>query len=397
LRGFALACSLLFASLALVGAGLGKERQVALVLGIGAYQSARVLPNASGDADLAEQTFSGLGFEVISGRDLTKAQLLAILDQFRQAALEAEHTVIYFAGHGVQANGQNFLLPVNVDASSLEAVAQSAIPLSAFLAALPDSGQAHVVFIDACRDNPFDPGTRSLEKALQPVSRGLAPVHHTKPDLLAFFAAQPGKTAFDGSGANGPFAAALASVFVTGDAKIDLSHAMIDVTNRVRTETAGAQTPFIEGSLSRRITLGLDKAPDHVSAPAAPTRDTRQCRGPTSRYSARIAQPEDTYVDLVQGTQTLVLADHPAGDISVCPAGAGVLVTGRFQAELTCEQMRNAENEGIGYYFGVPGDEEAHLWFYLDPDDADATVEIGVYSEGLERYWFGTDWQICQP
>src|SRR5262245_50960296 len=142
----------------------------ALVIGNGDYQSLPKLANAANDAHAIEQLLDGLGFstEGTSNRDLK--HLKRDLDDFIEDAKDADVAVLYYSGHGIEAGGENFLVPVDADPTALDDADAKLVPLSAIVARLQATVPVVIVLLDACRTNPFPPGA-----TLKP-SAGAAPV-----------------------------------------------------------------------------------------------------------------------------------------------------------------------------------------------------------------------------
>lgn len=204
------------ASLALVALLGAHDAQaagrVALVIGISQYEHVTPLNNPVRDAGLIAQTLRQVGFDVteVTRREIEgKAALSAALTTFRAKAKGAEAAVIYYAGHGVEVEGQNYLLPVDVLASNADELKDHGILSSEAIGAVSGASRVNLVILDACRDNPF--ATRSLTQGTIGATRGLARETQMPANVAVLMATQPGLKASDGSGAdNSPFAQALA-------------------------------------------------------------------------------------------------------------------------------------------------------------------------------------------
>ncbi|MCH2094118.1 MAG: caspase family protein [Rhodobacteraceae bacterium] len=185
------------------------EVRVALVIGNSAYQNATALRNPANDARAVAEKLRGLGFEVEHHENLTGQAFRIALGMFTEKALRADIAAIFYAGHGIEMNGQNYLIPVDAMMRS-EATAQfETISLEQALSTVRLASKLGIVMLDACRDNPFSAamvrnnGTRSL-------SRGLAPVSvEGESGIVVSFAAQEGSTADDGDGFHSPYTEAL--------------------------------------------------------------------------------------------------------------------------------------------------------------------------------------------
>ena len=185
------------------------ESRIALVIGNGAYESGAKLDNPANDAELMARTLAGAGFEVTKVVDASRFEMRkAMLDYSRRLSGAKTIGVFYYAGHGLQVDGQNYLLPIDASPARKDELSLHGVALSEFLRTLNSvsgsDGRLNVVILDACRNNPFARGWRS-------VSRGLATVDAPSGTLIAF-ATSPGDVAADGEGANSPYTLALSQM-----------------------------------------------------------------------------------------------------------------------------------------------------------------------------------------
>jgi|GEM_PF-6934004 len=185
------------------------ETRIALVIGNGDYQSGSKLDNPVNDANLMTKTLRGAGFQVTRVVNADRFQMRkAMLDYSRQLTNSNTIGVFYYAGHGIQVDGQNFLLPIDASPARKDELSLHGVALSEFLRTLNSvsgsEGRLNVVILDACRNNPFARGWRSA-------NRGLATVDAPSGTLIAF-ATAPGDVAADGDGVNSPYTLALAQM-----------------------------------------------------------------------------------------------------------------------------------------------------------------------------------------
>ncbi len=174
------------------------------------YSADNVLPNAGPDAAGMAAALQELGFHVIYVRETSRADLTAAIDRFRNAAEGADVGLFYFAGHAVQLRGRNYLLPVGVTIAALSDVPREAIDLEQVLRVLGDLPlSTRLVFLDACRVNPFPQQFMSGLPASRDWVQGLAPPSNAPPSTMISFSTEPGRTASDGTGVNSPYTAAL--------------------------------------------------------------------------------------------------------------------------------------------------------------------------------------------
>ena len=222
------------------------ERRVALVIGNGDYRQASLLANPRNDADAIAAGLRQTGFDDVTvAHDLDRAGMVAALQAFGPKADEADWAVIYFAGHGLEIGGANYLVPVDASLVSDRNVPDEAISLDRMLAAAQGARKLRLVMLDACRNNPFLARMRSTS-ASRSIGRGLARVEPTQATLVAF-AAKGGTIAEDGAGDNSPFAAALARrITETG---VEINKVFRFVRSDVLATTDNRQEPFVYGSL----------------------------------------------------------------------------------------------------------------------------------------------------
>ncbi len=239
--------------LVLSGPSFAADR-VALLIGISDYRSIPPLKNTVNDATDLSETLKKVGFDVTTLINVTGQELRASLDKFSFKAETAELALIYFAGHGVEVQGENFLIPVDADVASNRDVQQQAVSLIDLLHTVDRARTMRIVILDSCRDNPFGDAidlTQTSEASDTSRStrgtRGLAPPSPDRGTLVAF-AARDGNVALDGEGDNSPFAQALIDKMARPDLEISLMFRAIrdDVLNR----TGNRQEPHTYGSLT---------------------------------------------------------------------------------------------------------------------------------------------------
>jgi uncharacterized caspase-like protein len=223
------------------------DKRVALVLGISNYQNVPQLANPDNDAAAMSDVFKKAGFNVVElRRDLGVSDMRRVVREFAATASDADMAVVYYAGHGIEVDGANYLIPADAKLLSDFDVEDEAVSLDRILQAINPAKRLRLVILDACRDNPFskkmkrDVGTRS-------VGRGLAKIEPATANTLIAFAAKAGAVAGDGDGAHSPFATALIKHIATPG--LDLRLAFGRVRDEVLKSTGSRQEPFVYGSL----------------------------------------------------------------------------------------------------------------------------------------------------
>ncbi|MFD0934905.1 caspase domain-containing protein, partial [Methylobacterium trifolii] len=244
IRHLALGVLILF--LAAFGSTAQAENRVALVIGNAAYATVPRLANPAGDAARVAEALRSAGFQSVTlAADLGRADLIAALNTFTEAAGQADWALVYFAGHGLEIGGVNYLVPVDARLKSDRDIGDEAVPLDRVLQAIEPARKLRLVVLDACRDNPFA-GQMRRTIATRSVGRGLAPVEPEGGTLVAY-AAKHRQTALDGEGANSPFALAFTRRLATPGLEINKLFRL--VRDDVLTATDRRQEPFVYGSL----------------------------------------------------------------------------------------------------------------------------------------------------
>src|SRR5215475_12796233 len=190
-------------------------KRVAFVLANSAYQNAPQLTNPVNDGALIAATLKDAGFDVVdSRRDLSALETRRALRDFSDQARDADIAVVYYAGHGLEVDGSNYLVPVDAKLERDSDVYDEAFSLDRILLAVEPAKRLRLVILDACRDNPFDK-TMKRTMASRGIGRGLAKIEPASPNTLIAYSARAGSTAQDGDGKNSPFTIALSSHLTT--------------------------------------------------------------------------------------------------------------------------------------------------------------------------------------
>ncbi|MCC8984866.1 caspase family protein, partial [Bradyrhizobium acaciae] len=237
------------------------EKRVALVLGNSAYRNTAPLTNPVNDASVMAATLKNAGFDVVDFRkDLPAVETRRALREFADLARDADIALVYYAGHGIEVDGANYLIPVDAKLERDTDVYDEAFSLDRILVAIEPARKLRLVILDACRDNPFAK-TMKRTLATRAIGQGLAKVEPTNPNVLIAYSAKAGSTAADGDGKNSPFTIALSKFLPTPG--LDVRRAFGYVRDEVLKTTNNRQEPFVYGS------LGGEDVP-LVPAPAKP-------------------------------------------------------------------------------------------------------------------------------
>jgi len=237
----------LAAALLLVCQPAFAEKRVALVLANSAYRNVAPLANPVNDGAVITAKLKEAGFDVVDfRRDLPAADTRRALRDFSDAARDADIAVVYYAGHGMEVDGTNYLIPVDARLERDTDVYDEALSLDRVLVAVEPAKQLRLVILDACRDNPF---ARVMKRTLasRAIGSGLAKIEPTSPNTLIAYSAKAGSTALDGDAKNSPFTLALANHLTTPG--LDVRKAFGFVRDDVLKTTGNRQEPFVYGSL----------------------------------------------------------------------------------------------------------------------------------------------------
>lgn len=244
------------------------EQRVALVIGNGAYQAVPRLANPPSDAAAVSARLKRLGFQVTEGIDLGKTAMDALVRKFGEQAGQADVAVVFYAGHGIQVSGHNYLVPVDAKLPSREQdLRYDFVDVAAVMDELAGVKRLRVVMLDACRDNPIAAGlNRSLGRSLD-MSRGLAAPTGLDNTLIAYATAADA-TAADGAGTNSPFTRALLEHI--DDPGLDVRLMFGRVRDEVRRATNNKQNPFVYVSMGGE-NFAFNTGPAPTASATAPT------------------------------------------------------------------------------------------------------------------------------
>ena len=302
------------------------ERRVALVIGNSAYQYVPELPNPDNDAGDMAAKLEALGFEVVVGRDLDLAGVRNTIRDFVGKLDGADLALFYYAGHGLQVNGENYIAPIDAKLLSYIDLEFEAVPMNLILSAMERETRVNLVFLDACRDNPLAVNlARSMGTRSSSIGRGLAKVGTGIGSLIAF-ATQPGNVALDGAGRNSPFTAALLRHL--GKPGRDITRELIDVRRDVLEATDGKQVPWDNSSLTGEVVL----------KPSTSTEPAASAGGDKGDNAAELA-----YWDTIKGSSDRDLFDaylqqYPGGAF-VSLAKAKIRIIERAAADVAAAQL----------------------------------------------------------
>ena len=273
-------------------------RRVALVIGNSSYKFTSPLENPKNDAADVSNAFKAFGFDVFEGADLDKGAMERLMRDYAAALSGAEVGVFFYAGHGLQVNGVNYLVPIDAQLLTAASLDFELVRLELIQRTMERETATNILFLDACRNNPLarnlarSLGTRSTE-----IGRGLATVEAGQGTLISF-STQPGNVALDGTGRNSPFAAALIKhIAKPGD---DLSNILIKVRTDVMEATRRNQVPWEHSSLTSQFYFSDRAATQDETAELALWEKVKDSLDPDAIAEYTKAYPQGAFAALAR-------------------------------------------------------------------------------------------------
>ena len=286
------------------------EKRVALVIGNGDYQNVTKLPNPANDARAIAALLQSAGFEVISGVDLKRDEMVSRIGQFGDSVRAgAEAAVVFYAGHGVQIAGKNYLIPIDADLHSAYDVKVRTVDADDIVDNASDA-KVKLVLLDACRDNPFAEQLARGDAKSRGVAgnSGLAAMQSAEGTMISF-ATSPGAAAIDGAGDHSPFTKALLDNLAAPG--VEINDAMLNVCAEVQAETDKKQLPWANTNMTGKFFVVPAGPP-----PAAPSGSATPAVSPTGVSDAQAI--ETTFWQSAQASgrrqeYLLYLSKYPKG------------------------------------------------------------------------------------
>jgi uncharacterized caspase-like protein len=369
------------------------ETRVALVIGNAAYVHGGRLSNPANDAAIVADALRRVGFAVTGLSDLDRNGLEAALKSFTRASAGADIALVYYAGHGIEKGGTNYLVPVDASLAADSDVDFEAVPLGLVMHAVSGATRLKVVILDACRNNPFR-DTMHRSAGTRGIGQGLAkPPDPEEGDMLVAYAAEAGSTAEDGAGANSPFASALARHIP--DPGIDIRIMFGKIRDDVRIATQGRQEPAVYES------LGGEQFFMATSAGVVAPTGAQGVAAATDSRSMDLAFWQSVESSNDVGQLNTYLGQFPQGAFAALareriealrrPAGAGTAFDGRWDVTQNCPnspngaaahafeftaEVKNSQLHGEHGAIGQPG------WLSIDgPIMADGTAKLDAHGQ----------------
>jgi hypothetical protein len=329
------------------------EARLALVIGNSAYQHVPRLANPGSDARLIAKALEAAGFDLVGGGpqlDLDKAGIEGAIREFGRRLGENTVGLFYYAGHGIQVNGTNYLVPVTANASDIADVKYELVDAGLVLDEMTQRGNSlNIVLLDACRNNPF------ADRRLRTLGRGLAQLT-APPGTVIGYSTQPGSVADDGGSRNGPYAEALARVIVQPG--LSVFEAFNSVGLDVETATRGRQQPWLATSPIKGQFRFIDKSEPQVvtASPETPAKEPTTSARPAqaaieqiaNARPASIAKPAAAEsapgtVEQAATTETVTVPTKPPATDPVSPPPAGAAKQQAVASATAATPMRHPQ------------------------------------------------------
>jgi hypothetical protein len=311
------------------------EKKVALVIGNSNYGNVPKLPNPSRDAISIGQMLRDAQFDVVDVVvNVTNVELKRAIRKFEYEADQSDIAVIFYAGHGLEISGTNYLIPIDAKLASDRDADDEAVSLDRLASSSDGASKLRVIILDACRDNPFTGLMRSNRKTnARVVSSGLGKIEPSTTDTLIAYAAKAGSTAEDGDGQHSPFTnAILKNLTVPG---LDIRLAFGRIRDDVMRATGSRQEPFVYGSLGGG-NIALVPAPKTQEAPAGDAKADYElvARIGTMKAWEVFLGTHKTgfYADLARVQIAALTEQQAAASVSRSPGNANVQLAGNQQA-----------------------------------------------------------------
>ena len=309
----------------------GAGERVALVIGNGAYLHAAALANPANDAADMTATLKRLGFTVIEGGiNLTKAQMDTKLKEFNKALANAESGLFFYAGHGLQVSGENYLIPIDAELSNIASLDTETVHLTAVQRIMEINTKQNMLFFDACRNNPFVRSLAGKAGSRNAVAPGLT-LQYFGVGTLISFSAQPDSVASDGNDRNSPYTGPLVRLIENSDE--DVVSILMNVRKEVLSSTRGEQVPWNQDSLLNKIYIKSIGAPN-LSLPPMNTPVATSAELSTQR--SVWVHNDSEFLLLTSGDHRAFYYKKPSRSVARAGVKAGTLL---FEGKLEGEEF----------------------------------------------------------
>jgi uncharacterized caspase-like protein len=318
------------------------DKRVALVVGNSSYQSVPKLPNPARDADAIAEMFRAAKFDrVVVAKDVGNLEFKRAIQKFEDEAVDADIAVVYYAGHGLEVGGVNYVIPVDAKLATDKYAGDEAIPLDRILQSVDSVKRLRLIILDACRDNPF-PANMKRRQATRQISAGVGLIQPTDSNTLIAFAARPGQTADDGDGQHSPYTTALLNNLTKPGLDVRLAFGL--VRDEVLKLTNNRQEPWSNSSIGGGI-LSLVPAPEQPQETPAEVKASYEFVekvGTRKAWEVFLKQyPTGFYHDLAQEQLGKVLQQEKAPKLAI------VVPPAVSEETRTWEKIKDSKDPGV--------------------------------------------------
>jgi uncharacterized caspase-like protein len=359
------ACSMFSIALCVAsGASLAAGKRVAFVVGNGAYQAVPQLTNPKNDAKAVSEALRKVGFEVVTAIDLDRKSFDKAVEKYIRSLSNAELSLFYYSGHGVEVGGENRIIPIDARLATETALEVETISLQTVMLHMRNNSRAQLLYLDACRDNPFAVKKFAVggDEIRRSIGRGLAKEKADIGSLIAY-ATEPGNIAQDGDGENSPFTiAVLRHSFAENT---DVQTAMLNVTREVWEATNQKQRPWSNATLVEPIFLNTSPVKPQkpiepaVVEPEAKVVETTNAKKPAKPEEPKQAEAKPEKIDSAatigetsakqsEPKETAAPIEVPAQATTVGAGAQPVFAEADIEALLSSTKIRLAETPSSG-------------------------------------------------
>jgi uncharacterized protein len=326
--------------------------RLALVLGNSKYEAVPVLDNPSNDAADLAQALRRVGFEVIEQRDATREAMAKAVRDFSERLRGADVALFFYAGHGLQMNGENYLLPVDARIESAADVRFNTINLSDIQQEMDGAGRANIIILDACRNNPF--ADKLARGGRGVTTRGLGRIDATGEGSLIVYSTQPNNVALDGAGRNSPFTAALLNHIATPG--LEVRQMISKVRGDVLQSTDRRQTPWDSSSLVGDVYLAGSPAAVAVTTPQQSPAVANNAAAPAVAAMTPMAPPAENAAQGRAGVVPDIVKECDRLTMPLDPGNGSLAIgvkTDWNRAVVACEAAVKAEPGEPHFHFAL--------------------------------------------
>lgn len=348
------------------------ETRFALVIGNSTYENTTTLKNPKNDAADMSKALEGMGFDVTMLEDAKLVEMQRALRDFGKKSRGSDISLVYYAGHGMEVDNQNYLVPTDAVLASDQDIEWEAIPLDVLNRAVSGAKGVSMILLDACRNNPFANKMQTSQSS-RSIGRGLAPVEPTNGSLISF-AAREGTVADDGNGRNSPYTAALLKHIV--EPGVDIRRIFDKVRDSVMATTNKVQQPFVYSSLPGRDVLLTPKIITPVKATPQINTSSLDLEYWNSVKDTGSADLLQSYLVEFENGKFAKIAKFKLGQLGKPKAKAEAVTVAPKESKSSSES--NSEIAGVANNFLRPFEKLKHHKAAAEQGDVNSQFTVGM-------------------